>query len=84
MNPSDHKPTKALAEFAAGLDPATLPSEVRQELGWLLLDHLRVCSIGARLPWSGWARGYVGVVGKAGASHVLYSADTLNRSTRPF
>ncbi len=69
---------KALASFAADLDPATLPDEVRHKLGWLLLDYLRVCSIGARLPWSDWARGYVGVVGKAGASHVLFSPDTLN------
>src|SRR5258708_25767891 len=75
---NDHKPTKALAAFAADLDPAKLPTDVRQKLGWLLLDHLRVCSIGARLPWSGWARGYVGLVGKAGASHALYSADTFN------
>src|SRR5262245_57164679 len=75
---SDPKPTKALAEFAADLDPAKLPSEVRQKLGWLLLDHLRVCSIGARLPWSDWARGYIGLVGKAGRSHVLYTADMLN------
>ena len=51
---------------------------MRRKLGWLLLDHLRVCSIGARLPWSGWARDYVGVVAKAGASHVLFSRDTLN------
>src|SRR5215467_1058480 len=75
---SDHQPTKALAEFAADLDPATLPSDVRQKLGWLLLDHLRVCSIGARLPWSDWARGYIGLVGKTGASHVLFSPETLN------
>jgi 2-methylcitrate dehydratase PrpD len=75
---SDHKPTKALAAFAAGLDPATLPADVRRKLGWLLLDHLRVCSIGARLPWSNWARGYVGLVGKAGSSHVLFSQETLN------
>jgi 2-methylcitrate dehydratase PrpD len=75
---SDHKPTKALAAFAAGLHAATLPADVRQKLGWLLLDYLRVCSIGARLPWSNWARGYVGLVGKAGASHVLFSPDTLN------
>jgi 2-methylcitrate dehydratase PrpD len=78
MSEGDHQPTRALAELAAGLDPATLPSDVRQKLGWLLLDHLRVCSIGARLPWSDWARGYVDLVGKAGASHVLFSADTLN------
>ena len=56
---------------------------VRRKLGWLLLDHLRVCSIGARLPWSGWARDYVDVVGKAGASHVLFSAERSIRSTRP-
>src|SRR5215472_10692333 len=76
MTPS--KPTEALASFAAGLDASALPYEVREKLGWLLLDFLRVCSIGARLPWSGWARRYVGAVGKAGASHVLYSSDMLN------
>jgi 2-methylcitrate dehydratase PrpD len=74
----DHKPTRALASFAAKLDPAKLPTDVRQKLGWLLLDHLRVCSIGARLPWSDWARSYVGLVGKPGGSHVLFSAEMLN------
>ena len=72
------KPTQALAAFAANLDPAALPAEVRQKLGWLLLDYLRVCSVGARLPWSGWARGYVGMVGRAGSSHALFSAERLN------
>ena len=72
------KPTQALAAFAANLDPAALPAEVRQKLGWLLLDYLRVCSVGARLPWSGWARGYVGMVGRAGSSHVRFSAERLN------
>jgi hypothetical protein len=57
-----HQPTKALAAFAADLDPAALPPEVRQKLGWLLLDYLRVCSIGARLPWSDWARKYIGLL----------------------
>ena len=47
---NDHKPTKALAAFAAELDPSELPADVRQKLGWLLLDYLRVCSIGTRLP----------------------------------
>jgi 2-methylcitrate dehydratase PrpD len=60
------------------LDAARLPADVRQKLGWLLLDHLRVCSIGARLPWSDWSRRYVGLVGKAGTSHVLFSPDTVN------
>jgi 2-methylcitrate dehydratase PrpD len=75
---TEHKPTWTLAAFAARLDPATLPADVRQKLGFLLLDYLRVCSIGARMPWSDWGRRYVGVVAKAGASHVLYSPDTLN------
>jgi len=73
-----HQPTRALASFAAELDPAALPPEVREKLGWLLLDYLRVCSIGARLPWSDWARRYIGLVGKEGTSHVLFSASTLN------
>src|SRR5262252_4249211 len=73
-----HQPTKALASFAAELGPAALPPEVREKLGWLLLDYLRVCSIGARLPWSDWARKYIGLVGKEGTSHVLFSASTLN------
>jgi 2-methylcitrate dehydratase PrpD len=72
------KSTMALASFAATLDPAKLSDKVRQKLGWLLLDFLRVCSIGARLPWSEWSRGYVGLVGKAGSSHAMFSAETLN------
>src|SRR5262245_27769319 len=78
MNRQTHNPTQALATFAASFDPASLPADVRQKLGWLLLDFLRVSSIGARLPWSDWARHYVGVVGKAGSSHVLFSPQTLN------
>jgi 2-methylcitrate dehydratase PrpD len=75
---SQHKSTMALASFVATLDPGQLPGDVRRKLGWLLLDHLRVCSIGARLPWSDWSRGYVGLVGKAGAAHVLFSPETVN------
>lgn len=78
MDPKHPPSTRALATFAAELDPARLPDDVRKKLGWLLLDHLRVCSIGARLPWSQWARDYAKVVAKQGASHVLFSGDTLN------
>src|SRR5712672_2177331 len=73
-----HKPTQALATFAATLDAAALPDAVRQKLGWLLLDYLRVCSLGERLPWSAWARHYAGVVARAGASHVLFGPERLN------
>ena len=60
-----HKSTMALASFAAGLDPATLPNDVRQKLGWLLLDHLRVCSV----------RVCRGAIGHAAMWH--WSADRL-------
>jgi len=75
---AQHQSTRALASFAAEFDAGTLPDEVRRKLGWLFLDHLRVCSIGARLPWSDWSRRYVGLVGRAGNSHVLFEAETVN------
>jgi 2-methylcitrate dehydratase PrpD len=75
---TEHKPTAALAAFAAEFDPHTLPDPVRQKLGWLLLDFLRVSSLGARLPWSDWARHYAGVVARPGDAHVLFSSETLN------
>src|SRR6266568_1866321 len=74
----ERQPTRALAAFAAELDPKRLPAEVRDKLGWLLLDYLRVASIGARLPWSEWARAYISVVALPGASRVLFSPDALN------
>src|ERR1700730_1820726 len=73
-----HQPTKALASFAADLDPAVLPLEFRPTLGWLLLDYLRVCAVGAPRPWSAGVSKYIGLGGKEGASHVLFSASTLN------
>jgi 2-methylcitrate dehydratase PrpD len=72
------QPTRALAAFAANLDARSLPGAVREKLGWLLLDYLRVCSIGARLPWSDWARAYAEGVARPGASHVLFTPDALN------
>src|SRR5262245_62272127 len=71
-------PTRALATFAAHFDPVALPADVRRKLGWLLLDYLRVASIGARFPWSDWARRYVETVGSAGAAHILYAPTLLN------
>jgi 2-methylcitrate dehydratase PrpD len=75
---AQHAPTRALAAFAAHFDPARLPADVRQKLGWLLLDYLRVTSIGARFAWSDWGRRYVEMVGKPGAAQVLYAPTSLN------
>ena len=79
---ADHQSTRALANFAATLNAKNLPSDVRQKLGWLFLDYLRVCSIGARLPWSDWSRRYVGQVGKAGKSHALFERETITIELR--
>src|SRR3954465_11934934 len=81
---AQHQSTRTLASFAAELDVKTLPDEVRQKLGWLFLDHLRVCSIGARLPWSDWSRRDVGLIGRAGNSHVLFEAETVNAQHATF
>ena len=73
-----HQSTRALAAFAAQLDPAQLPDDVRRKLGWLLLDHLRVCSIGARLPWSQWARDYAAWSRSRAPRMCCIRRDTLN------
>src|ERR1051326_5519664 len=73
-----HHPTQSLATFAAELDPDALPDAVREKLGWLLLDYLRVASLGSRLPWAAWARRYADVVAKPGAAQVLFAPNRLN------
>jgi len=73
-----HHPTQSLATFAAELDAGALPDAVREKLGWLLLDFLRVASLGARLPWAEWARRYADVVAKPGGAQVLFGGERLN------
>ena len=43
-------------------------------LGDLFLDYLRVASIGAKMPWSEWARTYVDSLGRQGDAPVLFEA----------
>jgi 2-methylcitrate dehydratase PrpD len=68
-------PTLALAQFAAGLRGEVLPADIQVKLGELFLDYLRVASIGATMPWSGWADAYVGHLGGAGRSVVLFHGE---------
>src|SRR3546814_13207765 len=70
--------TKTLAAFASDLDPASIPQGIKDTLGILLLDHLRVSSMGARLPWADWARAYIKQVAAPGNAHVLFSTERLN------
>ena len=75
---TEHHPTQSLATFAAELDAGALPDAVREKLGWLLLDFLRVASIGAQLSWADRARHYANIVAKPGGAQVLFSGDRLN------
>jgi 2-methylcitrate dehydratase PrpD len=71
-------PTLALAQFAASLAGEALPRDVRIGLGDLLLDYLRVASIGAAMPWSAWADDYVAGLGGEGRAAVLYRPHRLD------
>ena len=66
-------PTKVLSSFAATLGGKDLPASVVDTLGDLLLDYLRVGSIGANMEWSDWARHYVAGLKRQGTAPVLFS-----------
>ncbi|MCH8091320.1 MAG: MmgE/PrpD family protein [Proteobacteria bacterium] len=78
------RPTWMLAEFAAGLDYDRLPGDVRGQLGDFFLDYLRVASMGARAPWSKWARDFVAQRGGTGKSYVLFSAERIDPVSAAF
>ena len=65
-------PTLALAQFAASLTGDTLPHDIKVKLGDLLLDYVRVASIGAGMPWSVWADAYMAELGGQGRAAVLF------------
>src|SRR3546814_6168211 len=75
--------TKTLAAFASDLDPASIPQGIKDTLGILLLDHLRVSSMGARLPWADWARAYIKQVAAPGNAHVLRSEEHTTELQSP-
>ncbi len=64
--------TALLAEWAAHFRLADAPAEVVERMKALVLDHLRVVAVGARLPWSRAARRLaLQLGGKAESSIVL-------------
>ena len=65
-------PTLALAQFAASLTGQALPSDIKVKLGELLLDYVRVASIGAGMSWSAWADSYMADLGGQGRAAVLF------------
>jgi 2-methylcitrate dehydratase PrpD len=77
-------PTQILGDFAARLRGEELPKQVSALLGDLLLDYLRVASIGADMPWSGWARDYMASLGRQGNAPVLFGATGLDAVSAGF
>jgi 2-methylcitrate dehydratase PrpD len=65
-------PTLVLAQFAASLTGDALPHDIKVKLGELLLDYVRVASIGAGMPWSAWADSYMADLGGRGRAAVLF------------
>jgi 2-methylcitrate dehydratase PrpD len=70
--------TRLLAEFAADMRGADLPVRLRELLGYLLLDYLRVAAIGAEMPWSRWAEAYTSKIAATGPSSILFASQKLN------
>jgi 2-methylcitrate dehydratase PrpD len=70
--------TRALADFAAQLRGDDLPPGITDSLGDLLLDYLRVASIGADMPWSAWSREYMARLNRAGSAPVLFETRGLD------
>jgi len=70
--------TKALGDFAARLRGDDLPPAIADILGDLLLDYLRVASIGADMPWSAWSRDYMAKTGRNGSAPVLFETRGLD------
>lgn len=76
--------TRRFAEFAAGLDYAALPAEVREALTIFLLDYLRVASLGQRMPWSAWATNLARELGGTAHATVLFSEDRTDPERATF
>ena len=75
---SSSAPTHQLSVFAAELEYRDLPVAVQTTVHSLMLDYLRVASIGERMPWSEWARAYARQTAGAGAAPVLYGGSPLD------
>lgn len=67
--------TRQFAGFAAELNYASLPPEVREALTVFLLDYLRVASLGQRMPWSAWATRLARELGGNGHATLLFGED---------
>lgn len=76
--------TAQLAGWAANFRLQDAPDEVVQRMKALVLDLLRVCAVGARLPWSKAARKLQLELGGRGESSVLLSGERLDPARAAF
>jgi len=76
--------TAQLAEWAASFRLQDAPDEVVQRIKALVLDLLRVCAVGARLPWSRAARKVQLELGGRGESSILLSGERLDPARAAF
>jgi len=76
--------TAQLAEWAASFRLQDAPDEVVERMKALVLDLLRVCAVGARLPWSRAARKLQLELGGKGESSILLSGERLDAARAAF
>jgi len=76
--------TAQLAEWAASFRLQDAPDEVVERMKALVLDLLRVCAVGARLPWSRAARKLQLELGGKGESSILLSGERLDPARAAF
>jgi 2-methylcitrate dehydratase PrpD len=76
--------TAALAEWAAGFRLEHAPDPVVQRMKALVLDLLRVVTVGAPLPWSRAARQLVLKLGGTGNSSLFLSGDRIDAARAAF
>lgn len=85
MSADSIEPTTAvLAEWAASFTLHDAPGEAVERMKALVLDFLRVVTVGARLPWSRSARRLALELGGRGTSTVLLAGDQLDAARAAF
>ncbi len=78
MKAGKEQATAYLAEWAAGFRLEDAPPAVVERMKALVLDHLRVVTVGAKLPWSRDARSYALKLGGNATSTVLLYGDRMD------
>ena len=76
--------TAILAEWAAHFRLEDAPAEVVERMKALVLDHLRVVAVGARLPWSRAARQLALQLGGKGESSIVLCGSRVDAARAAF